>query len=143
MPLWTIFHPVDAFSASQKTALAASITKIYTDFGLPAFYVGVVFQAVTPESFYIGAHPVDNFVRIKVDHIARTLPTAEIRKLWVKTTDAHLKEHIADRGFEFEWHIDETPFDLWSIQGFQPPPGGSKAEKVWIEGNKPVAYVLD
>ncbi|RFU28435.1 hypothetical protein B7463_g7924, partial [Scytalidium lignicola] len=140
MPLWTVFHPLDAFTFDQKAALTADITKIYTDFGLPKFYVGVVYIPIPKESFFIGAKPVDNFIRVKVDHIARTLPTPEIRKWWVETTDAQLKSHIADRGFDFEWHIDETPFDLWSIQGIPPPPGGSEAEKLWIEGNKPVKY---
>jgi hypothetical protein len=29
---------------------------------------------------------------------------------------------VKDRGFDWEFHIDETPFDLWSVQGYRPPP---------------------
>jgi len=43
---------------------------------------------------------------------------------------------------EWEHHIYETPRDLWRIQGLDPPPQFSDAEKLWIEKNKPVSYHL-
>jgi len=140
MPLWAIYHNPDAFTDVQKEALAVSITKIYTDFGLPKFYVGIVFVPTPARSFFISAEPANNFVRIAIDHIARQLPTPEIRTKWVHDTNAALKPHIQDRGLNFEWHISETPFDLWSIEGFRPPPGGSKAEARWIAENKATAH---
>lgn len=136
MPLWEIYHNPGAFTVAQKASLAASITKIYTDFGLPKFYVGVVFLALPTESFFISGEPASNFVRISIEHIARTLPTPEIRTNWVEGTNAALKPHIQDRGFGFEWHIKETPFDLWSIEGIRPPPGGSEAEARWVRENR-------
>ena len=69
MPLWKIYHPVGAFSAEQKKGLSEAITALYSR--LPKFYVGVVFQEVAAESFYVGGEPADNFVRIWVDHIAQ------------------------------------------------------------------------
>ena len=75
MPLWKIYHPTSAFSAQDKQALSQRITALYSR--LPKFYVGVIFQEVPAESFYVGGVPADRFVRIWVDHIARTLPTPE------------------------------------------------------------------
>jgi phenylpyruvate tautomerase PptA (4-oxalocrotonate tautomerase family) len=90
MPLWIIYHPPNTFtSADTKSALAAAITRIYTAVPLPAFYVNVLFRPVEPSSFYIGgvARPSGSgenvgadesdstvpFIRITVQHIARTL----------------------------------------------------------------------
>ena len=39
-------------------------------------------------------------------------------------------------------HIDETPFDLWQVQGMPPPPPNSEYEKRWLEENKPVPYPI-
>lgn len=135
MPLWKIYHPVDAFSAEEKQQLAERITALYRR--LPKFYVGVVFQAVDSGSFFIGAKPADNFVRIWIDHIARTLPTPELRKWWIGQCDEALAPYIRDKGLDWEFHIDETPFDLWSIQGIRPPTADSEDEKRWIRENKP------
>jgi phenylpyruvate tautomerase PptA (4-oxalocrotonate tautomerase family) len=137
MPLWKIYHPVGAFSPEDKQQLSRRITELYSR--LPKFYVGVVFQEVAPESFYVGGEPMERFVRIWIDHIARTLPTAELRKWWIGQCDAALAPFVRDRGFAWEFHIDETPFELWSIQGFRPPPADSDDEKRWIEENRPSA----
>jgi len=135
MPLWKIYHPADAFSAEDKQQLAERITALYRR--LPKFYVGVVFQAVAPEDLYIGGQPTARFVRIWVDHIARTLPTAELRTWWIGQCDEALAPFIRDRGLDWEFHIDETPFELWSIQGIRPPAADSEDEKRWIRENRP------
>lgn len=135
MPLWKIHHPADAFTAEDKQELAARITALYDR--LPKFYVGVVFEAVAPEDFFIGGEPRDNFVRIWVDHIARTLPTDELRRWWVTQCDEALAPLIRDRGLDWEFHIDETPFDLWSIQGYRPPLPDTEDEKRWKRENRP------
>jgi len=137
MPLWKIYHPADAFSAEDKQALAERITALYSR--LPKFYVGVVYQAVAAEDFYVGGEPAPRFVRIWVDHIARTLPTAEARRWWIGQCDAALAPYVRDRGLDWEFHIDETPFELWSIQGFRPPAADSEDEKRWIRENRPSA----
>ena len=142
MPLWNVYHPVGAYSAQDKQVFAERITKLYTNIPIPKFYVGIVFQEVAKDSLFIGAEPRNDFVRIRVDHIARTLPSPQIREWWVRTTDAAIAPFVKERGYEWEFHIDETPFDLWSIQGELPPPFESAAEKRWIEDNKPTAYAL-
>jgi phenylpyruvate tautomerase PptA (4-oxalocrotonate tautomerase family) len=139
MPLWKIYHPVGAFTVEDKEKLAERITNLYAR--LPKFYVGVIFQEVPLHSFFIGGKPVDNFVRIWVDHIARTLPSAEAKEHWIKISDEAIAPFIKDRGYDWEFHIDETPFDLWSIQGLRPPPANSEHEKRWVAENKPTPYV--
>ncbi|MBR7621053.1 tautomerase family protein [Phenylobacterium sp. 20VBR1] len=140
MPLWKIYHPENAFSVQDKHALSQAITALYSR--LPKFYVGVVFQPVPADSFFVGGEPADNFVRIWVDHIARTLPTPEAKAWWIKACDDAMAPYIRDRGFDWEFHIDETPFDLWSIQGLRPPPANSDAEARWISENKASPYDL-
>jgi phenylpyruvate tautomerase PptA (4-oxalocrotonate tautomerase family) len=55
MPLWLIFHPPTTFREEDtKRALAQKITEVYTFFGLPAFYVNVLYIPVEPSSYYIG-----------------------------------------------------------------------------------------
>ena len=135
MPLWKIYHPVGAFTPADKQQLSERITALYSR--LPKFYVGVVFQEVAEDSFFIGGQPAGNFVRIWVDHIARTLPTPEARTWWIGQCDEALAPFIRDRGLDWEFHIDETSFELWSIQGVRPPTAGSEDEKRWIAENRP------
>ena len=135
MPLWKIYHPPGVFSAEDKQALAGRITALYSR--LPKFYVGVVYQAVAPEDFYVGGEPATRFVRIWVDHIARTLPNAEARTWWISQCDEALAPYIRDRGLDWEFHIDETSFELWSIQGMRPPLPNSEDEKRWFAENRP------
>jgi len=141
MPLWKIYHPVNAYTPQDKQNFAEKITNLYQR--LPKFYVGVVFQDVPKDAFYIGAKPVDNFVRIWVDHIARTLPTPEAKEYWLKISNEAIAPFVKDRGYDWEFHIDETPFDLWSIQGLRPPTPNSDAEKRWVLENKPTPYSAD
>jgi phenylpyruvate tautomerase PptA (4-oxalocrotonate tautomerase family) len=138
MPLWKIYHPVNAYTSADKQQLAERITNLYRS--LPKFYVGVVFQEVPKDAFYIGGKPVDNFVRIWVDHIARTLPTPEAKVHWLKISNEAIAPFVKDRGYDWEFHIDETPFDLWSIQGLKPPPVNSDVEKRWVLENRPIPY---
>jgi phenylpyruvate tautomerase PptA (4-oxalocrotonate tautomerase family) len=140
MPLWKIYHPAGAYSAEDKQALAENITRLYKN--LPRFYVGVVFQDVAAESFYIGGKPSDKFVRIWIDHIARSLP-ADMKGWWLERCNEAIAPYVKDRGYDWEFHIDETPFDIWSIQGLRPPPPNSEAEKKWIAENRPTPYVVD
>jgi len=85
MPLHRIFHPPSAFSSADKQALSERITTLYTDVGLPAFYVVVLFTPIEKDSFYVGGKSTDKFVRIVVQHLARQIPTAEGKKNLVKT----------------------------------------------------------
>jgi hypothetical protein len=61
----------------------------------------------------------------------------------MRTVDKVIKPWVGDRGFDWEIAIDETPFDLWSLQGEPPPPFEPIAEKRWVEENRATAYTPD
>jgi 4-oxalocrotonate tautomerase family enzyme len=140
MPFWKIYAPENTFTAEQKKSIAKDVTEGYSALaGMPKFFVVVVFQEVSAESFYVGGESVDNFVRIVVDHIARVTPV-EARPLVMHLIEQQLAPHIKERGLEWELHIDETPIDLWRVQGLPAPPFGSEAEKQWVSDNKATPY---
>jgi phenylpyruvate tautomerase PptA (4-oxalocrotonate tautomerase family) len=135
MPLWKIYTPPKAFTPEDKKGIAEALTGLYGRV-MPRFYVGVVFQEVEADNFYIGGEPTDRFVRIWVDHIARTFRSDEAKAGFFKRVNQLLAPWIADRGYDWEMHVDETPFDLWTIQGHFPPPEGSEDEKRWMAENR-------
>ena|SRR3989338_2596734 len=135
MPLWKIYHPVGAYSAEDKQAISKSITDVYARV-MPRFFVGVIFQEVGAGEFYIGGEPRSNFVRVWVDHIARTFTSDEVRVRFFEKMNQIFEPWIAARGYDWELHVDETPFDLWTIQGHFPPREGTEDEKRWIADNR-------
>jgi phenylpyruvate tautomerase PptA (4-oxalocrotonate tautomerase family) len=136
MPLWTIYHPANAFTDAEKEELAGKITDIYGAV-MPRFYVGIVFQAVEPANFYVGGKPSGRYVRLVLEHIARSFPNIELSRRFIDRVNKTLKPYIADRGLDWELHIDETPFDYWSINGYYPPHPDTVDEKRWREENRP------
>src|SRR5215470_11285457 len=62
MPLWHIYCPENAYSVEDKCALATRITDLYAEFGLPRFYVGVVFHELPKNSFFVGGKATNDFV---------------------------------------------------------------------------------
>ncbi|KAH7087717.1 putative oxalocrotonate tautomerase [Paraphoma chrysanthemicola] len=155
MPLWTIFHPAEAFTTPEsKRDFAESITAIYAT-TLPPFYINVIFMRVEPDSLYIGAvarpspHVQANepgsrsdrpFIRITVEHIARTLPNEEYRDWMLGNLDAAMKPHIQDKGYDWEYSIHETRRDMWKVNGHVPPMPLTEAELEWVRLNEPVPY---
>jgi phenylpyruvate tautomerase PptA (4-oxalocrotonate tautomerase family) len=139
MPLWKVYHPEAAFSDEDKTAIAQKITAIYG--ALPKFYVGIVFETVSKSSFYIGGQAADDFVRISVDHIARSFDgDDELKQRFLAAVARAFASHVADRGLRWEMHVDETPFSLWTIQGLRPPLPGTPESEKWRADNSPSAY---
>jgi 4-oxalocrotonate tautomerase family enzyme len=138
MPLWHLYCPEGAYTAEDKQTLAERITDLYAGFGLPRFYVSVVFEELPKDSFLIGGEPADDFVRIWIHEIARSVPE-EARGWWMKRIRETIAPLVADRGLRSEVHIDNTPRELWSINGLRPPDEGSDEEKRWALENKPSA----
>lgn len=138
MPLWTIYHPPQAFSDQDKAELAERITDVYGAV-MPRFYVGIVFQALEPRNFFMGGRPADRFVRIVMEHIARSFPDIETSRRFIDRINAILKPYVADRGYDWELHVDETPFDYWSINGHYPPKPNTEDERRWRAENRPSA----
>ena len=136
MPLWKVHHPVGAFTPEDKHAFARRAAAVYPH--LPQFYVAVIFHEIPKDSFYRGGEPVDDFIRLSIDHIARHLPD-DVKPERLRQINEAIAPFVKERGFNWELHIDETPFDLWSIQGHRPPPANSEDEKRWLRENKPSA----
>jgi hypothetical protein len=67
-------------------------------------------------------------------------PSDEARNRFLGKVDAAIKPFIADKGYDWEYSVEETRRDLWKINGMVPPMPNSKAEKVWAEGNRPVGF---
>ncbi|HTJ33452.1 MAG TPA: tautomerase family protein [Dactylosporangium sp.] len=140
MPLWQVYHPVDAYTARQKEEFAADVTAFYANRGLPKFYVVTLFHEVPESSFLIGGEPSNTSVRIMIDHIARHSPDPASRIQIGESLSRLLAPHTQDRGLYCEFHVDETPRDLWMINGQWPPASGSEAEQLWVRQNRPVPY---
>ncbi|MFD7948969.1 tautomerase family protein [Streptomyces sp. NPDC059744] len=138
MPIWHVYHPENLYSTKDKQQFAAQVTMLYAELiKLPKFYVSVAFHAFAPQDFFVGAEPATKFVRISIDHIARLTPDPEQRKKWMDTINERLAPFLRHRGLHWEIHVDETPRDFWTIDGFFPPPTGSPDERRWAEENKP------
>lgn len=139
MPLWTIHHTTGAYDADDKRAFARDITGYYTRIGLPAFYVVVVFHEHQPDSFLVGGEPAVDTVRIAIEHIAVHSDGPRQRRRISESLVALTKPWTADRGLYAEFHVDETPRELWMVDHLEPPAFGSAEEARWAEANRPTA----
>jgi 4-oxalocrotonate tautomerase family enzyme len=142
MPMWKIYVPEGAYTKEQKKAFADSITQVYVDFAdLPRFYVVVAFHEYGDDGLWLGGEPVTDAVRITIDHIARRMPDSkDFRDMALEAFEDAIQPHIKDRGFRWELHIDETPLELWRVNGIEPPPAESEAEKEWARLNHAFPY---
>lgn len=140
MPFWKIHHPVDAYTNEDKKEFSDAITQLYQAIPIPKFYVVAVFEEVSADNLYVGGEPREDFVRINIEQMARTLPGPIIREWWTRGVDAVIQPWVGERGYDWEFNITEPPFDLWSLQGEIPPPFESVAEKRWIAENKATPY---
>jgi phenylpyruvate tautomerase PptA (4-oxalocrotonate tautomerase family) len=142
MPLWKVYYPVGAFTAEDKKALAKRVTEMYAKVPIPKFYVVFIYEEIAQDSCFVGGEPNNKFVRFKIDHIARTLPGPVMREWWIRSLDELIAPFVKDRGYDWEISVDETPVDLWSLQGELAPPFESVAEKRWVKENKASPYTF-
>lgn len=140
MPLHRVFHPPSAFSVEDKKGLSERVTEMYTEAGLPAFYVVVVFIPVPEDSFFVGGEPTSKVIRIVTSHLARHSQTPEDKVNVVARLENAYAPYVKDRGFDWELHIEEHDRDLWRENGIVPPPPHSEGEKKWVKLNKAVPY---
>jgi phenylpyruvate tautomerase PptA (4-oxalocrotonate tautomerase family) len=143
MPLWQIFHPKDAYTAQDKETFSKRITEIYARAPLPEFYVVVIFHETPADNFYVGGKPRDNFVRLKIDQMARTLPNPTYKEWWMRRVEDLIAPFVTDRGYDSEVQIAELGRDLWTMNGMAPPPFESIAEKIWVRENRVIPYTED
>ena len=140
MPLWNVYHPAGAYTEQEKREFAGRVTSSYESRGLPRFYVVTLFHEVDRGSFYVGGEPVDDVVRITIDHLARHFDNPAMRESSRQRISALIEPFTAGKGLRWEFHVDETPRDLWIINGLVPPPSDSDAEKLWARENRAIPY---
>jgi phenylpyruvate tautomerase PptA (4-oxalocrotonate tautomerase family) len=144
MPLYNIYHPVGAYTTKDKAEFAKSIVDAYNNV-IPRFYVGIIFQEIPKDDFYMGAVAKDKFVRIRCDHFARHQTGAEANSdfgadKWMAKIEKAIAPFVRDRGFDWEIHYGQTPRELWRVQGMKPPAAQSTAEDLWIKQNRAVPF---
>ena len=86
IPLWHTYCPEKVHSAEDKCAFATHITDLYSEVGLPPFYVSVAFHELSRDSFFVGGKPTNDSVRIWIDYIARS-PSPVRRQWWIENID--------------------------------------------------------
>ncbi|MBF6140285.1 tautomerase family protein [Nocardia farcinica] len=139
-PLWHIYHPPATYTEADKQEFAQAVTRSYRSWGLPDFDVVVLFHEIAAADCFVGGRPADSTVRVVVEHLARQLEDPDMRRIMTEKLDTVMAPFTHDRGLHCEFHVDETPRDLWMIGGLHPPPAGSAAEKQWVAAGKPVPY---
>jgi len=140
MPLWNVYTPAGVYTEREKREFADRVTSSYQARGLPRFYVVTLFHEVERGSFYVGGEPVDDVVRIAIDHIARHLSDPASREASRRRISDLIEPFAAGKGLRWEFHVDETPTDLWIINGLAPPPPDSDAGKLWAKENRAIPY---
>ena len=144
MPLWLILHPEGTFEDLEaKRALSQDVTQMYMRLGLPAFYVSVDFIKLPSSDMFVGGElkAEKPFIRIAIDHIAVRLPNdQDVYKRTTSAIDGVLRPHIADKDYDWEYHVTETERGLWKINGLIPPAWKSEEEQLWAKENRAVPY---
>jgi hypothetical protein len=98
------------------------------------------FHEVDRGSFYVGGEPVDDRVRVAIDHIARRTEDPAGRESLRSRIGDVIEPFATAKGLRWEFHVDQTPRDLWVIDGLVPPPTGSDAENLWAKENRAIPY---
>jgi hypothetical protein len=111
-------------------------------------YVVAQFISMTNENVFVGGrtrvHHSDSgkpFVRVVITHIVLHVP--ETDDMYTRATsrlDRIVKPHLLDRGYDVEYHVEETERRLWMINGLVPPPYISAEKQVWIRENRAMPY---
>jgi phenylpyruvate tautomerase PptA (4-oxalocrotonate tautomerase family) len=140
MPLWNVYHPVGAYSEEEKREFANVVTSLYEAAGLPRFYVVTLFHEVDRSSFYVGGEPVDDVVRVAIDIFARNVDDPASRESVRHRIGAVIQPFATAKGLRWEFHVDQTPRDMWMTNGLVPPPPGSDAEQLWAKENRAIPY---
>lgn len=141
MPLWDIHTTPNLLSPTEKKDLAKSITRIYVKRGpLPAFYVNVRFTTLPAGDTFIGGTEPTNSALIQIWHLARQFQSDTQKQTFMAEVDKVLNPLLGEegKGAHWEYFIQESPRDLWKINGMVPPLPGTEMERRWVEENKAV-----
>lgn len=87
---------------------------------------------------YVGEKEKERpFVRIVIDQIAvKMTDHIQVYKAWTAKIDKMLELHIAAKGHDWEYYVDETERIMWKVNGIYAPSFRSKEEKNWAKYNR-------
>lgn len=140
MPRWTIHYPAGAISRDDKDQIAEKVAQLYTELGLPAFWVNVFFHEHSDGSFYAGGKAKHNSVFFHIDHAARKPQSEEARLMFIDRVDGIMRPVLGEKYMKWEFNVYDHPRDNWRINGMIPPMDHPEVLKQWIEKNEPVPY---
>uniref|UniRef100_A0A914DDX4 Tautomerase cis-CaaD-like domain-containing protein n=1 Tax=Acrobeloides nanus TaxID=290746 RepID=A0A914DDX4_9BILA len=140
MPLHHIWYTPGTFTEHDKEALSKKITDLYVAFGLPPFYVIVLFHPVEEKNYFVGGKKTNKFVRIILLHIARGFDGYKSANKFIAKYEEILAPFIKDRGLDWEISIEQSERDLLRVNGLEIPLPNTIAEKEWKRLNKAVPY---
>ncbi|KAE9404794.1 hypothetical protein BT96DRAFT_973000 [Gymnopus androsaceus JB14] len=130
MPFHRWYCSPNLYTKEEKQAIATAITGIYTS--LPPFYIKI--------SYFVGGKSTDNFLRVDVQHLARTLQTVEQKREFIKAYEKVIEPFTKGKGINWEVGVSLEDPVLWNINGIRPPPFNTEPFRVWKKGNKPVEW---
>jgi hypothetical protein len=124
MPIWKIFHGPETFTdATERHELARRITDFYVSRKLPAYYVNVQYFPLSPDRYYTGGNPISKTVFVEILHVARHWDRKD--RAWATglkdSIDGIVRPYTIDKGLHLEFAVQESPVELWRINGIDPP----------------------
>ncbi|TKW54681.1 hypothetical protein CTA1_1787 [Colletotrichum tanaceti] len=102
-------HSVGAFTAYEKRDLAEAVTKLYTEYDIPAFYVSVQFIALGAEDLWYGGVPHPKFTLVTIYHVAANVikEPIETQKKFIEEVDDVLTPRMTKKGMGWEYLVFE------------------------------------
>ncbi|HTX83009.1 MAG TPA: tautomerase family protein [Streptosporangiaceae bacterium] len=77
---------------------------------------------------------------VAIDIFARDVDKQARRESVRHRIRAVIQPFATAKGLRWEFHVDQTPRDLWMINGLVPPPAGSDAGQLWAKENRAIPY---
>lgn len=133
MPRWTIHSSVGSISAAEKDSIAKQVTTLYTDLGLPAFFINVFFHEHEIGNYYCGGESEHSSVFFHIDHAARNFESEHIRSAFISRVKSIVEPILGTKKRKWEFNIYEHPRDNWRINGMIPPIDHPDLLKEWVE----------
>ncbi|OBT61641.1 hypothetical protein VE03_08381 [Pseudogymnoascus sp. 23342-1-I1] len=121
MPRWTFEIIPGTLSGEEKDTIARQVTEIYTDAGLPAFWVNVFFHENPIGCFYSGGQSPPNAAFFIIDHAARSFKSEEKRLDFIGRINTIVGPIFEPKGIKWEYNVYEHPRDNWRVNGMIPP----------------------
>ncbi|KAJ3543249.1 hypothetical protein NM208_g3673 [Fusarium decemcellulare] len=135
MPKWVFHHTEGAFTLEDKEKLAQGMSKIYTTFGLPAFFTHVHFIEFAPNDIWTGGKPSHNLTTISIYHAAANIRNEQEGEMFLKALDDVVRPVLKPKGISWESNIYETPRFNWRLQGMAPPDFKTEMLDRWVKNN--------